>query len=585
MKMKQNFGYFALVFWLLFLSSVSAASAKPAKILMIITETSDSRRTADSTTIESLMTKHLLDAGYEVMTPDTLGTSARLTANDIAVVRKGDIPKAKKAAVSCQADFILINTVRSTVLLQTSGYGIKTNTAVTVNTYKLLDPSGKILDTDSKKYTGAGASPESAQHESYIKMASGISDLLTDKKLAGHSSHPSVKPHPPVAPAPASEAVIASESRDSDDYPEIIIYHPSESRGLTRGVSRGFTRGLYRGFTRGLTRDPETDIIGEVKDRTGIRSVEINDRPVQFDNSGRFSYKANISESENHFRVAVVNNLGKIAAKDVIIMKESPKLVSGLKPVLWGLTIGISKYANPELNLEYGDKDALSLAEVLKKQEKKLFSEVHIKTLVNEKVTRNNIIETMTRHLSKAAPNDVVFIFIAGHGIKHQRSGSYYFVTYDSDIKTLLSRGLRMSDFEEQVKILSKDVNKVVIAMDTCHSGAMKVGARALGGGENLAEALRAASGLYILAASKGGESSLEDSKYKIHEGDAGHGAFTYALLKGMSGEANYDGDNYISLNELFQYVAKQVPRLTDGQQHPYFRSEGTDMPFVVLND
>ncbi|MDY6898435.1 MAG: biotin/lipoyl-binding protein, partial [Cyanobacteriota bacterium] len=33
-----------------------------------------------------------------------------------------------------------------------------------------------------------------------------------------------------------------------------------------------------------------------------------------------------------------------------------------------------------------------------------------------------------SEHLGKAAPDDVVFIFIAGHGIKHRQSGSYYFV-------------------------------------------------------------------------------------------------------------------------------------------------------------
>jgi len=87
------------------------------------------------------------------------------------------------------------------------------------------------------------------------------------------------------------------------------------------------------------------------------------------------------------------------------------------------------------------------------------------------------------------------------------------------------------------------------------------------------------------LSASKGGEESLENEAFKLDKEDTGHGAFTYIMIEGMSGKANNDGDDYISLNELFQYVAKHVPRLTKGRQHPYFRSEGTDMPFVILSE
>jgi uncharacterized caspase-like protein len=244
--------------------------------------------------------------------------------------------------------------------------------------------------------------------------------------------------------------------------------------------------------------------------------------------------------------------------------------------------MGVSRYDSTAVDLKYADKDAESLAAFLTQQSGKLYSEVHVKTMVNSEVTRDSVIQAISSHLGKAAPDDVAFIFLAGHGIKHRQSGSYYFVPHDADYNSILSRGLRMSDFEESISILSQNVGKIIVAMDTCHSGALDVGMRAEGGGENLAEALREASGRYILAASKGGEESLEGEEYRI-DGE-GHGVFTYALIQGMSGEANYDRDDYISLNELFQYVAKQVPRLTDGRQHPYFRTEGTDLPFVLTN-
>jgi len=326
--------------------------------------------------------------------------------------------------------------------------------------------------------------------------------------------------------------------------------------------------------------------------------VRVNGADASLDKEGYFSEEVTLKEADDKIVIEAADKAGNQTRKEFRISRtyEGKRIVGPLgkkdvtsdravKPVLWGLAIGVSRYDGTTVDLKYADDDAKSLAESLKKQEGKLFSEVHFETLVNEDVTRDSIIQSISRHLGKAAPDDVVFIFIAGHGMKHRQSGSYYFVPYDADFNSILSKGLRMSDFEEAVNILSRNVNKVIIAMDTCHSGAMRLGARAQGSGEDLAEALREASGLFIPAASKGGEESLENEKFKIRKEDPGHGAFTYALLQGMSGKANYDDDHYISLNELFQYVAKQVPRLTDGRQHPYFRAEGTDMPLIVLKE
>ncbi len=172
--------------------------------------------------------------------------------------------------------------------------------------------------------------------------------------------------------------------------------------------------------------------------------------------------------------------------------------------------------------------------------------------MVNETVTRDSIIENMTRHLGQAAPEDVVFIFMAGHGVKHVQTGSYYFMPSDVDSNNLLSKGLRMSDFEESVNILSQNVNKLIIAMDTCHSGALNLNVRTEVGGENLAAVLKESTGVYILAAAKSGEVSVEDKRFKLHDMDSGHGVFTYTLIDGMMGKANFDGNHYISLNELF---------------------------------
>jgi|GEM_PF-3180555 len=337
------------------------------------------------------------------------------------------------------------------------------------------------------------------------------------------------------------------------------------------------------------------EIRGQAWDKSGIAYVKVNGEKISVASDGSFNYLAYLKSGENFFLVEAVDSVGNRAVKEFKVQGggAEPSRSTGLgslplaefktKPALWLLSIGVSKYQTPGQNLAYADNDAIMFAQFFERQKGQLFSEVFVKTLVNEQATRENIMMSMTQHLGKASPNDLVIIFIAGHGIKSQQTGSYYFLTYDTDATNLISRGFKWSDFDEAVKILSQNVNKVVLILDTCHSGAMQVSMRSIGTGEDLVQALKDASGLYTLAASKSGESSLESKEYKIKPGDSGHGAFTYALLKGLEGEANYDQDQYLSLSELFNYVSKTVPRLTNGSQHPYFRIEGTDLPIAKM--
>lgn len=423
--------------------------------------------------------------------------------------------------------------------------------------------------------------------EGIAKDSSGIEFVKINAQPAtvdtkGHFSHDAT-----LSPGENRFLVVAMNSLGNTATKDIFINHLEDKSPpkiiLTKPrVTRGFTV-VVKGA------DEKALVEGLARDDSKLLYLRINGLEAAVDEEGHFSKEISLDKGEQKIMIEAADSVGNTTSKEFRIARGpgATRAVtpSGTKPVLWGLAIGVSGYDSTAVDLKYADDDAESLVKFLKRQQGKLFSEVHVRTLVNKGVTRDSIIESISTHLGKAAPDDVVFIFLAGHGIKHRQSGSYYFVPHDADFGSILTKGLRMSDFEEAVSILSKNVNKVVIAMDTCHSGAMQVGMRSGSGGENLAEALREASGLFILAASKGGEESLEDEKFKLNNKDSGHGAFTYALIEGMSGKANYDGDNYISLNELFQYVAKQVPRLTDGRQHPYFRTEGTDMPFVLLKD
>lgn len=252
------------------------------------------------------------------------------------------------------------------------------------------------------------------------------------------------------------------------------------------------------------------------------------------------------------------------------------------KAALWVLAIGVSEYADPRISLQYADHDAVQIAAIMKSQHGVLFREVKTKTLINDQATRGEILRAMSEFLGQASQEDVVLIFLAGHGLQDRQTATYYFLPHNAHAGNLLFEGLNMPSFDEAVKRLRTNVEKVVLWLDTCHAGAMTVASRGVNTGEDLAEALAEASGQYVLSASKAGEESLEDLSFSFEGEEEGHGAFTYSLLRGLRGSAA-DSSGVVWLSDLFGHVSREVPRLTNGRQHPYSQSQGTDLPLFVL--
>ncbi|MBL8012393.1 MAG: hypothetical protein JNN05_00960, partial [Candidatus Omnitrophica bacterium] len=66
-----------------------------------------------------------------------------------------------------------------------------------------------------------------------------------------------------------------------------------------------------------------------------------------------------------------------------------------------------------------------------------------------------------------------------------------------------------------------------------------------------------------------------------------GHGVFTYALLKGLSGEGDGNKDGRITVKELEAYLNDRVPELTKKYrgtaQYPNSYARGQDFPIGVV--
>lgn len=189
------------------------------------------------------------------------------------------------------------------------------------------------------------------------------------------------------------------------------------------------------------------------------------------------------------------------------------------------------------------------------------------------------VLGTWLKH--KAGRHDTVFIYFAGHGASMPDADSpdgdgfeKYLLPMDAEPENLYATAFPMKDVSDIFGRLKSD--RVVFIVDSCFSGASggrtmlaANGTRGALLSEDFLDRLSKGKGRVILSASRANEVSLEDVKY-----GGGHGVFTHFLLKGLKGDADYSRDGLVDVDELHQYLSKEVPQATGQSQTPVKKGE-----------
>ena len=275
--------------------------------------------------------------------------------------------------------------------------------------------------------------------------------------------------------------------------------------------------------------------------------------------------KFSLQEGDNLIEASLVYKDARVLTQHAEIRRKAiqrPAVLSTTQ--LWFFGVGVSDYAIARQNLDYAHKDALELEKQLKRQEGVLFSKVNTKVLVNEDATERNIRIEMNDFLRQASAEDVIIVFLAGHGVQDNEQ-NLYLITHDGDLDRPYT-GMQIDKFRDFLS--GRPINqKALFLMDICHAGTAGPRRRGRITAEDAVRELSAGTGTIVLASSTGAQSSLEDESF-----GGGHGAFTAALLEGLKGQADKDaGDKngFTSVQELISYTARRVPQMTQGQQHP----------------
>jgi len=252
-------------------------------------------------------------------------------------------------------------------------------------------------------------------------------------------------------------------------------------------------------------------------------------------------------------------------------LKITPDSMTNLdqRSRLWAVVVGISHYDNvpPQAQLKFADQDAQAFAAFLRSPAGGGFPSDHVQTLLNNQASLSAVRTALGTWLARSAePEDIVYIFFAGHGVTEGEHDGYL-LARDSDPQNLYATALPIAELD---KIITQRVRAkhIVLIADACHAGNIGWASRGLAEqlmvGRYLAEIGQSGQGVLRLLASRSDERSYEGPQW-----GGGHGAFTYFLLEGLSGKADMDHDGVVRAAELIDYLASVVPQQTKALQHP----------------
>src|SRR5262245_4062473 len=237
---------------------------------------------------------------------------------------------------------------------------------------------------------------------------------------------------------------------------------------------------------------------------------------------------------------------------------------------LWAVVIGVSNYKNlaSKEQLEFAHRDAQSFAEFLRSPNGGGFPSSQMTVLTDQNATLSAIRSALGTTLPRSVePDDMVVIYLAGHGIVEGEHDGYL-LAHDSDPQNLYATALQLSELNRIITERLK-ARTVILIADACHSG--QLGWNSRGVGENavmvnrfLDEVGKSGKGVFRLLGSRQDQLSYEGPTW-----GSGHGAFTWFLLEGLRGKADRDKDGFVRAGELLDFLSESVPKATESLQHP----------------
>jgi WD40 repeat protein len=269
--------------------------------------------------------------------------------------------------------------------------------------------------------------------------------------------------------------------------------------------------------------------------------------------------------------VAVLARSTDVSAVSKELELDGPPLVD--KPVLYVLAIGINTYQDKDLNLGSAANDAKLITQTFETACKgELFGQVRTQTLLNEKATRDKIVEAIHKLRTDARANDLVVVFFAGHGAKFK--DEFYLAPHEVKVDDLPGTALAGKKLRDD---LAEFPCQVLLLLDACQAAGFgengKLAQKKLKPATDDATRLFTADevGVVVMCASMGYETATEDNK---------NGLFTRAFTEALTAtkDVPFNHANHRQyIHHLQSYVFDKVAEESKEKQHPFLH-----LPWVV---
>jgi WD40 repeat protein len=294
-----------------------------------------------------------------------------------------------------------------------------------------------------------------------------------------------------------------------------------------------------------------------------------------------------IAGSENPVTVRAYTTGNSISSRGVVINEDRSVDSLPANPNLFAVFIGVSDYKGEELDLKYAAKDAADMTRTVALTARKLLNSdgkehvftYELTTSANRYLLpeKNSIKKVLDDISSKAAANDILLIFLAGHGVMqgNDNNKQFYFLTADAapSMASAAETGVSFSELTDWIKPSRIKAQKRVLILDACNSGQAIRDFVQLGKTEQgytaarnddkgqqakAIEKLNNASGLVILAASASNQYAYEMGRYS-------QGLLTYSLLRVLKQQPEIlEAGRYLDVVNWFNATKKLVTVLAE---------------------
>ncbi len=275
-----------------------------------------------------------------------------------------------------------------------------------------------------------------------------------------------------------------------------------------------------------------------------------------------------LKNGENKIEVVAYSENG-IASRGVEITILHEDTITA-QPNLYALVIGVSDFANSNMNLKFPNADAHAISNALELGAQNLFPDRYcIYSITSDSTSipnKENIKKAFDEIAKKAKSEDILVLYIAGHGIN--TNGEFYFLT--ADAKSANGDAYRDQQILQATSISTQEwvdwINRIpalkqVMIIDACGSGKAVenlISSRDIEPSQRKAiDRMKDRTGMFILSGCAADAYSYESSQF-------GHGILTYSLLQGMKGAA-LKQDEFLDVAYLFNYSREVVPQLAEG--------------------